>query len=104
MNTKADVALQTQLMTEGAMVTKAGIIPIYPTGRGRYVLGSPDGEVLLPGFPLTVLVAGHKVEGTVRASEQGDYLQLTDGSCCGLCACMRVVNVVSQEQKREVVR
>lgn len=64
---------------------------IYPNGRGHYALGSPDGSVLLPGQPLTVLVAGHQIAGTVAHSDQGDYLRAEDETICGLCARMQVV-------------
>jgi len=79
------------------MANKPGIVPIYPTGRGRFALGSPDGPVLHPGRELTVLVAGHQVNGIIQASEQGDYLRAEDGTICGLCACMRVVATIQQE-------
>lgn len=86
------------------MANKVGIVPIYPTGRGRYALGSPDGNVLFPGRELTVLVAGHQITGTVQASDLGDYLQLENGDRCGLCACMRAVATISLERELEVVR
>ncbi len=85
------------------MANKLGVISIYPAGLGHYALGSPDGKVLHPGIPLTVLLAGHQVNGIIRSSELGDYLQLADGTTCGLCARMRVVATI-QEQKMEVVR
>lgn len=79
------------------MANKPGIIPIYPTGRGRFALGSPDGKVLHPGSPLTILVAGHQVNGIIQASDLGDYLRTEDGTSCGLCACMHVVAIGNQE-------
>lgn len=68
------------------------LVSIYPAGRGHFALGSPDGKVLHPGLPLTILVAGHQVNGTIQASELGDR--------CGLCACMRVVATISLEVVR----
>jgi hypothetical protein len=85
------------------MANKLGVISIYPAGLGHYALGSPDGKVLHPGIPLTVLLAGHQVNGIIRSSELGDYLQLQDGDRCGLCACTRVVATI-QEQEMEVAR
>jgi hypothetical protein len=85
------------------MANKSGVVSIYPTGRGRFALGSPDGKVLLPGSPLTVLLAGHQVNGTIQTSELGDYLRAEDGTICGLYASMRVVAAI-QEQEAEVVR
>jgi hypothetical protein len=83
------------------MANSAGTTVIYPTGWGRFALNSPDGPVLQPGHPLTVLVAGHEIEGTVHTSDLGDYLQLEDGDRCGLCACMRVM---ATAQEVEVVQ
>lgn len=86
------------------MANSAGkTVAIYPTGWGRFALNSPDGPVLHPGRPLTILVAGHEIEGTVQASDLGDYLQLPDGDRCGLCACMRAVATLI-EPEVEVVR
>ena len=87
-----------------SLVTRRNFVKIYPTGRGHFALGSPDGTAVFPGDALTVLLAGRRVTGTIRPGSQGDYLQLADGSCCSLCACMRVVPTVSQGQKMEVVR
>lgn len=77
-------------------------VVIYPTGRGHFALGSPDGTVLWPGHPLTVLFTEHAIAGTIRTSELGDYLQAPNGDRCGLCAGMRVIAPISPE--REVVR
>lgn len=85
------------------MKNKPSVVAIYPAGRGHYALGSPDGEVLLPGRPLTVLVAGHEISGIIQAHSLGDYLRADDGTTCGLCAYMRVVFSPS-ESKAEVVR
>jgi hypothetical protein len=82
------------------MANKLGVISIYLAGRGHYALGSPDGKVLHPGIPLTVLLAGHQVNGIIRSSELGDYLQLQDGDRCGLCACMRVVATIQDIANR----
>lgn len=87
-----------------SMVTPRSFVKMFPTGQGHFALHSPDGSPLFPGDSLTVLLVGHQVTGVIQASSQGDYLQLADGSCCGLCAYMRVVNVVSQRQTVEVVR
>lgn len=86
------------------MATKLGIVPIYPTGRGHFALGSPDGNPLFPGDSLTVLLAGHRITGVIQSSSQGDYLQLPDGSCCGLCACMRVVALSSETSLAEQIK
>lgn len=74
------------------MANSAGIVSIYPNGRGRYALGSPDGATLLPGQPLTVLLSGHEITGTLEHGDQGDYLRTPDGTICGLCANMRVMS------------
>lgn len=73
------------------MATKSGIVSMYPTGRGHFALGSPDGDPLFPGDSLTILLAGHQMTGTIQRSDLGDYLQLSNGERCGLCACMRAV-------------
>jgi len=83
------------------MATNGGTTAIYPTGWGRFALNSPDGDVLYPGFPLTVVIAGHQIDGTIQTSDLGDYLQLPDGGRCGLCACMQVV---AFPQGQEVVQ
>ena len=87
-----------------SLFVSRSFVKIYPTGQGHFALGSPDGPAVFPGDSLTVLLAGRRVTGTIRPGSQGDYLQLADGSCCGLCACMRVVATVSQGQKMEVAR
>ena len=83
------------------MENSVGIVPIYPTGRGHFALGSPDGKVLHPGLPLTIVIAGHQIDGTIQASDLGDYLRAKDGTTCGLCASMRVVATM---QEAEVVQ
>jgi hypothetical protein len=85
------------------MANSADIVSIYPAGRGHYALGSPDGEVLVPGQRVEILLAGHQIAGMVQKSELGDYLQLADGTTCGLCSRMRVV-ACKQEQEMEVAR
>lgn len=68
------------------------VIPIYPTGWGRFALGSPSGKVLYPGQSVEILLAGYRIAGMIHASALGDYFQAADGmSCCGLCAGMCVV-------------
>ncbi|HEX7737215.1 MAG TPA: hypothetical protein VF458_20385 [Ktedonobacteraceae bacterium] len=89
-------------LTLGAAIPR-NWVKIFPTGQqGHYALGSPDGCPLHPGDPLTVLVAGRRLTGIIQSGSQGDYIQLSDGSRCGLCPCMRVVNAVIQKQKVEV--
>lgn len=73
------------------MANKSGIISIYPAGRGHYALGSPDGTVLQPGQQVKIVLAGYQIAGIVRKGDPGDYLQMQDGTICGLCASMRVV-------------
>jgi hypothetical protein len=67
------------------------IIPIYPTGRGHYALGSPDGAELRAGLPINVLLAGQQLSGQVKWSGAGDYIQFSDQSFCGLYPAMQVV-------------
>jgi hypothetical protein len=86
------------------MVTKLGIVPIYPTGRGHFALGSPDGDPLFPGDSLTILLADYQITGTIQVSDQGDYLQLPDGGRCGLCACMKIVALPSEISLVEQIR
>jgi transcriptional regulator with XRE-family HTH domain len=73
---------------------------IYPTGWGRFALGSPSGEVLYPGQSVEILLAGYRIVGTIHASALGDYFQSMDGtSRCGLCAGMYVI--ASQCDRRD---
>lgn len=85
-------------------MTEPRIEAIFPAGRGHFALGSPDGELLVPGDALTVVLAGHQITGTVQASDRGDFLQLPDGGCCGLCACMKTMVVPSKLSLAEQIR
>lgn len=73
------------------MANSAGVVSIYPAGRGRFALGSPDGKILQPGQQVKIMLAGHLIVGTIQVSDLGDYLRAEDGTICGLCASMRVV-------------
>lgn len=65
--------------------------PVYPNGQGHYALHCPDGAELQPGQLLKILLAGRKLPGEVRWSNNGDYVQFADQSICGLYPSMRVV-------------
>jgi hypothetical protein len=86
-------------------MTEPRIVPIFPAGRGHFALGSPDGDLLIPGDSLTIILAGHQITGTIRASDRGDFLQLpNEGGRCGLCACMHAVARTSEISLAEQIR
>jgi hypothetical protein len=78
-------------------------IAIYPSGRGRYALGNPDGRELLPGQRVELVLAGITLSGVVRHGEMGDYLLLDTGEKCGLCPEMRVIPRDRQVQTEQVM-
>jgi hypothetical protein len=86
-------------IVEGGEVKLLGSAPesdqtataIYPTGWGRFAIGSPDGSILEKGSLVEVELSGSRLTGTVGISDHGDYLHFPDGSRCGLTAGMRVV-------------
>lgn len=77
---------------------------MYPAGRGHFALGSPDGYPLFPGEPLTILLAGYQMTGTIRESDFGDYLQLENGDRCGLCAGMHAITISSEVSLAEQIK
>ena len=84
--------VEAHIQTESEVRDGVAVIPMYPTGWGRFALGSPSGEVLCPGQSVEILLAGYRIPGMIHAGAVGDYFQSTDGmSCCGLCAGMCVV-------------
>lgn len=81
-----------------------GILASSPN-KGRYILDDPEPRYeLTSGMRIAILLGGHWIEGEVGiapflyASDlwvmprmlRGYYLIATDGTCCGLCAGMRV--------------
>jgi hypothetical protein len=68
------------------------MIPMYPTGWGRFALGSPSGPVLYPGQRVEIELSSYRIAGMIHVGTLGDYFQAEDGmSCCGLCAGMLVI-------------
>ena len=84
--------VKTQVQGEAEERKGLKVIPMYPTGWGRFALGSPSGSVLYPGQSIEILLSGHRIAGVIHAGGLGDYFQASDGmSCCGLYPGMCVV-------------